>query len=121
MSLTARTPCPGCGRTFTGAHGLRAHRSGRFVAMACRVQVDMPATLSGMSPRPDGRLSLHERAKRANAALTPEQRSAAGKARAAQLHHPTSLARRLAKAWPGLGEEDRKTVRATLRAAGVMK
>lgn len=120
--LTQRLPCSGCGRSFTGVLGLRAHQSGRFVAMACRrAQAAMPAKLNGMSPRPDGKLNTHERAVKANAALTSEQRSAAGKARAAQLHHPTTLARRLAKAWDGLGEDDRRTVRATLRAAGVMK
>lgn len=120
--LTERLPCGGCGRTFTGVLGLRAHQSGRHVSIACRrAQAAMPAKLDGMSPRPDGKLSMHERAVRANAALTPEQRSAAGKARAAQLHHPTTLARRLAKGWAALGEDDRKAVRATLRAAGIMR
>lgn len=66
-------------------------------------------------------MTTHERAKRANAALTPEQRSAAGKARAAKLHHPVTLAGRIAKAWPDLSEEDRKAVRAELRAAGIIK
>ena len=73
-----------------------------------------------MSPRPDGRLTTTERAAKANAALTTEQRSAAGKARAAQLHHPTTLARRIAKAWPELSDEDRKAVRRELRAAGII-
>jgi hypothetical protein len=65
-------------------------------------------------------MTPHERAARANAALTTEQRSAAGKARAAQLHHPTTLARRIGKAWPDLSDEDRKAVRRELRAAGVI-
>jgi hypothetical protein len=52
--------------------------------------------------------------------LTTEQRSAAGKARAAQLYHPTTLARRIGKAWPDLSDEDRKAVRRELRAAGVI-
>jgi 5-formyltetrahydrofolate cyclo-ligase len=73
-----------------------------------------------MSPRPDGKLTTHERAKAANAALTTEQRSAAGKARAAALHHPVTLARRIAKAWPELSDEDRRAVRRELRRAGVI-
>lgn len=28
--------CPGCGRRFKSAKGLRVHRSARFVAMGCR-------------------------------------------------------------------------------------
>lgn len=83
-------------------------------------QAAMSATVVGMSPRPDGKLDTHERARRANAALTTEQRSAAGKARAAQLHHPTTLARRIGKAWPELSDEDRRTVRRELRAAGII-
>lgn len=75
---------------------------------------DMSATLVGMPMTP------HERAQRANAALTTEQRSAAGRARAAQLHHPVTLARRIAKAWPELSDEDRRAVRRELRAAGVI-
>jgi hypothetical protein len=51
-------------------------------------------------------MTPHERAKAANAALTPEQRSAAGKARAAQLHHPVTLARRIGAKWPELSDED---------------
>jgi len=73
-----------------------------------------------MSPRPDGKLTTTERAARANAALTTEQRQAAGRARAATLHHPTTLARRIAKAWPELSDEDRREVRRELRRAGVI-
>jgi hypothetical protein len=65
-------------------------------------------------------MTPHERAKAANAALTPEQRSAAGKARAAQLHHPVTLARRIGAKWPELSDEDRRAVRRELRAAGVI-
>jgi hypothetical protein len=65
-------------------------------------------------------MSNHERAKAANAALTTEQRSAAGRARAAALHHPAALARRIGKAWPELSDDDRKAVRRELRAAGVI-
>lgn len=62
----------------------------------------------------------HERAKRANAALTPEQRVAAARAGAARLHHPVTLARRIAKAWPGLSEDDRRAVRRVLRETGMI-
>jgi hypothetical protein len=80
----------------------------------------MAANVVAMSPRPDGKLDTHERAQRANAALTTEQRSAAGRARAAQLHHPITLARRIGAKWPELSDEDRKAVRRELRAAGVI-
>lgn len=73
-----------------------------------------------MSPRPDGKLDTHERAQRANAALTTEQRSAAGRARAAQLHHPVTKARQIAKAWDGLSDEEKRAVRRELRAGGVI-
>jgi hypothetical protein len=186
--------CPGCGRGFRGARGLRAHQAGRFVTAACRpaprpepatwesitspldrrtvvwwrgtwpgcgpaylsvkrrgdtyvwavrrrpgaehiaaegsaltmataraqaerargAVADIPATIDRMT------MTNHERAKAANAALTPEQRSAAGKARAAQLHHPVTLARRIGAKWPELSDEDRKAVRRELRAAGVI-
>lgn len=97
----------------------RGGGSGRPAAPA--PQAAMPATVVPMSPRPDGKLDTHERARVANAALTTEQRSAAGKARAAQLHHPTTLAQRIAKAWPKLNEEDRCAVRNELRAAGIIE
>lgn len=28
--------CPGCGQSFSGARGLRSHRTARFVTLACR-------------------------------------------------------------------------------------
>jgi len=28
--------CPGCGQSFRGERGLRAHQSRRFVTIACR-------------------------------------------------------------------------------------
>lgn len=40
MSTAAATTnegiCSGCGRTFRGAAGLRAHQSQRFVSLACK-------------------------------------------------------------------------------------
>lgn len=75
----------------------------------------IPASLADMG------LTPHERARKANAALTTEQRQAAGRARAATLHHPITLARRIAKAWGGLSDEDRREVRRALREAGVIK
>lgn len=74
----------------------------------------MSATIERMT------MTNHERAKAANAALTTEQRSAAGKARAAQLHSAAGLARRLAAKWPELSDEDRRAVRRELRAAGII-
>lgn len=127
METTTETArCDGCGHTFRGVRGLRAHQAQRFNTLACRprprpvatvepVEADIPASIASMTMNP------HERAKVANAALTPEHRSAAGKARAAQLHHPTTLARRLAAKWPELSDEDRRTVRAALREAGIIK
>lgn len=78
-------------------------------------RADMSATLAPMT------MTKSERGRVANAALTTEQRSAAGRARAAMLHHPTSLARRIAKAWPDLSDDDRREVRRSLREAGVIK
>ena len=74
----------------------------------------MSATIDGMP------MDTHTRAKVANAALTTAQRSAAGKARAAALHHPISLARRLGAKWDGLSDDDRRAVRKALREAGVI-
>lgn len=66
----------------------------------------------------------HQRAKTANAALTPDQRSAAGKAGAAKLHSPEKLAERLGSAWgkldPTEDADRRKNIRKTLRAAGII-
>lgn len=59
----------------------------------------------------------HERARRANAALTTAQRVAAAKLGAAALHHPITLARRIVRAWPGLPAEDRDAVLRELSAA----
>jgi hypothetical protein len=81
---------------------------------AAAMVADISATIDRMT------MTNHERAKAANAALTPEQRSAAGKARAAQLHHPVTLARRIGAKWAELSDEDRKAVRRELRAAGVI-
>jgi hypothetical protein len=33
---TADVQCPGCGKSFTGTRGLRAHQSQRFVSLACK-------------------------------------------------------------------------------------
>lgn len=75
----------------------------------------MSARLAGMT-----KLTTTERAKRANAALTTEQRSAAGKARAAVLHDPATKARSIAKVWDGLTDDKRREVRKILREAGVI-
>lgn len=65
-------------------------------------------------------MTKSQRGRVANAALSTEQRSAAGRARAKMLHHPTTLARRIAKAWPDMTDDDRRAVRRTLREAGVI-
>lgn len=82
--------------------------------IACPGRADIPATLVTMAMTP------HERARVANAALTTEQRAAAGRARAAMLHHPVTLARRIARAWPELSADERRAVRRELRAAGII-
>lgn len=41
--MSARTVCSGCGESFDGTRGLRAHQSARFVTMACR-PVPAPVT-----------------------------------------------------------------------------
>lgn len=74
----------------------------------------MSARLPGMA------MTNTERAKVANAALTTEQRSAAGKARAAMLHDPVTLARRIGNKWPDMTDEKRRAVRRALREAGVI-
>lgn len=65
-------------------------------------------------------MNTHERAKAANAALTTEQRSAAGKARAAALHSMLSLIDRACKKWPEATPEEKRAARAKLRAAGII-
>ena len=77
----------------------------------------MSATIAGMALTPQQRT---ERAQRANAALTTEQKAAGGRASAALLHHPVNLARRIGRAWPGLSDEDRRAVRRALREAEVI-
>lgn len=77
---------------------------------------------AGMSARIGGmKLTPTERAKRANAALTTEQRSAAGKARAAILHDPLTKARAIAKVWEDLTDEKRRAIRSVLREAGIVR
>lgn len=66
------------------------------------------------------KMSKSERGRVANAALTTEQRAAAGRARAAATHHPLSLARRIGKRWADLTDDERRAVRRTLRDAGVI-
>ena len=63
-----------------------------------------------------------ERARTANAALTTEQRRTAGKAGAAKLHSPETLADRLARAWEAteLTDERKRGIRKRLRAAGII-
>ena len=106
-------------------------RAGRHVALACRpvpvdpevealrqwLLADIPATIERMPMTPEDR---RERAKTANAALTTEQRQAAGRARAAALHDPETLAARIGKAWPDMTDEKRRAVRRKLREAGVI-
>lgn len=96
------------------AHEPHIWRPDMHQDVSCPGRADIAARLVGMAMTP------HERAKAANAALTTDQRSAAGKARAAMLHHPVTKARQIAKAWPELSDEDRRAVRRELRAAGVI-
>lgn len=76
----------------------------------------MSATLAPMADK----MTKSERGRVANAALTTEQRSAAGKARAAMLHSPITLARRIGRKWDELSDDDRRAVRRELRQAGVI-
>lgn len=110
--------CPGCGLGFAGPRGVAAHRSKAMTTGACRLPgsptVAIPAKIEPMP------MTTTERAKVANAALTTAQRQTAGRARAAQLHSPVSLARRLGGKWADLTDAERKDVRRELRAAGVI-
>lgn len=36
LPQTIAVRCPGCGQSFRGERGLRAHQSRRFVTIACR-------------------------------------------------------------------------------------
>ena len=76
----------------------------------------MSANLDPMTPE-----ERQERAKTANAALTTQQRSAAGKARAAQLHSLVSLIDRACKKWETATDEEKRAARAKLRAAGIIR